>query len=293
MSRGSDADAIDARIRARIDAARGYVFDLDGSLVLGDKSNNAVTALPGAVELLQLLDARQTPWLVMTNGTVRTPAGISLELGKAGLTVAAERIMTPATIAATYFTSRKMRRIVVLGVEGVWKPIADAGLEVVLPARGDEGAESADAVFIGWYRKVDMDEIEVACNAIWQGARLYCASMVPFFATQDGRALGSSRAIAAMITSITGRRATPLGKPSMHALRTAANLIGCKPSELVVVGDDPNLEVRMALASDALAIGVHTGIAGAAEFAALPPERRPQLSFAGVAELKDYLAGSA
>jgi 4-nitrophenyl phosphatase len=286
MSRRSDADAV----RARVDAARGYVFDLDGSLVLGDKSNNAVTALPGAAALLQLLDARQIPWLVMTNGTVRTPAGISLELAKAGLSVPAKKIITPSTVAAAYFKSRKMTRIIVLGVEGVWQPIVDAGLEVVLPAHSDEGAESADAVFIGWYRQVDMDEIEVACNAIWQGARLYCASMVPFFATHGGRALGSSRAIAAMITSVTGRRATPLGKPSSHALRTAAELIGCRTSELVVVGDDPDLEVKMALAGNALAVGVHSGIAGAAEFAALPPERRPQLSFAGVADLRDYLA---
>jgi len=289
MNRRADS----AEVRARVESARGYVFDLDGSLVLGDKSNNALTALPGAAALLELLDARRIPWLVMTNGTVRTPAGISLELGKAGLSVPAEKIVTPATVAAAYFMSRKMSRIVVLGVEGVWQPIASAGLEVVLPGRGGEGGESADAVFIGWYRQVDMDEIEVACNAIWHGARFYCASMVPFFATRHGRALGSSRAISAMITSITGRRATPLGKPSLHALRTAAKLIGCRPSELVVVGDDPDLEVRMALAGDALAVGVHTGIAGAATFAALPPERRPQLSFAGVADLKDYVAGLA
>jgi NagD protein len=289
MSRRTDS----GDIRARVESARGYVFDLDGSLVLGDKSNNALVALPGAVALLDLLDARRIPWLVMTNGTVRTPAGISVELRKAGLSVPAEKIVTPATVAAGYFASRKMKRIVVLGVEGVWQPIADAGLEVVLPGRGDQGAESADAIFIGWYRQVDMEEIEVACTAVWHGAGLYCASMVPFFATRHGRALGSSRAISAMITSITGRRATPLGKPSAHALRSAAQLLGCKPSELVVVGDDPDLEVRMALAGDALAVGVHTGIAGPAGFAALPPERRPQLSFAGVAELKEYVAGLA
>lgn len=281
-----------AATRARVNAARGYVFDLDGSLVLGDKSNNAVTALPGAADLLTWLDAQRIPWVVMTNGTVRVPAGISVELAKAGLAVPAERIMTPATIAAAYFMNRKMRRIIVLGVEGVWKPLEDAGLDVVLPSKGGAGADAADAIFIGWYRQVHMDEIEVACNAVWRGAGLYCASMVPFFAVHNGRALGSSRAIAAMITSVTGRRATALGKPSPHALRAAADLIGCKTSELVVVGDDPDLEVRMALAGKALAVGVHSGIAGAEQFAALPPERRPQLSFPGVADLRDYLASA-
>jgi len=274
----------------RAKAARGYVFDLDGSLVLGDKHNNKLHALPGAAELLDFLDRRRVPWLIMTNGTVRTPAGISHELGKAGLSVPAERIMTPATIAAGYFVERKMRRILVLGVEGVWQPIADAGLEVVLPSRRDADADTADAIFVGWYRRIDMDEVEVACRAVWNGARLYCASTAPFFATRHGRALGSSRAISAMITSITGRRATALGKPASQVLRAAARVIGCSPPELVVVGDDPELEVGMAIDSGALAVAVHTGIAGAGVFAALPPARRPQLSLPGLAELKDYLA---
>jgi NagD protein len=216
--------------------------------------------------------------------------------------------MTPATVAANYFAGRRMQRILVLGVEGVWRPIADAGLDVVRTARdaADGGLEvvtpgrdtadadpadaMADAIFIGWYRRIDMDEIEVACKAAWNGARLYCASMVPFFAARHGRALGSSRAVSAMITSVTGRRATPLGKPSRHVLRGAAKRIGCRPSELVVVGDDPALEVGMALDSGALAVAVHTGIAGAAEFAALAPDRRPHLSLPSIAHLKDYLA---
>lgn len=283
----------DSQAARRAKAARGYVFDLDGSLVLGDRHNNELHALPGAVELLDLLDRRAIPWLVMTNGTVRTPAGVSRELGKAGLSIAPARIMTPATVAARYFRERKMRKILVLGVEGVWQPLADAGLEVVRPGRGESGGESADAIFVGWYRKVDMDEIEVACAAAWNGAGLYCASMAPFFATRHGRAMGSSRAISAMITSVTGRRATPLGKPSRHVLRGAAKQIGCKPAELVVVGDDPELEVGMAIDSGALAVAVHTGIAGADVFAALPPARRPQLSLPGVADLRDYLVSLA
>jgi NagD protein len=287
MSRG------DAHAAQRARAARGYVFDLDGSLVLGDRRNNELHALPGAAELLDLLDRRAIPWLIMTNGTVRTPAGISGELGKAGLSIAAERIMTPATVAARYFNERKLRKILVLGVEGVWRPLADAGLEVVRPGLGDAGGESADAIFVGWYRKFDMDEVEVACEAAWNGAGLYCASMAAFFATRHGRAMGSSRAVSAMITSVTGRRARPLGKPSKHVLRSAAKLIGCQPAELVVVGDDPELEVGMAIDSGALAVAVHTGIAGADVFAALPPARRPQLSLPGVAELRDYLASLA
>lgn len=273
-------------VRARLKSSRGYVFDLDGTLVLGDKHNRGLQSLPGAVELLQLLASRGIPFGALTNGTARPPDQQGLELQKAGLQIPAQRIMTPATVAADYFSSRGFRTILVLGVEGVWKPLSDAGLEVIRPAQAGD-PESADAVFVGWYREIHMDEIEAACKAIWSGAGLFAASLVPFFATRSGRALGSSRAISAMITSVTGRRATVLGKPSQHALKSAARRLGCKPAEVVVVGDQRDLEVRMANKGGALAVLVHTGISEAEA----TDERQdvPDLALSGVRELLELL----
>lgn len=273
-----------AATAARLRAARGFVFDLDGTLVLGDRLNRGIVALPGAAELLALLDERGIAYRILTNGTVKTPAEISAALAGAGLAVDAAHVMTPSTVAAGYFAKRGFRKVIVLGVEGVSAPLVDAGIRVVRPLE-DARTDDADAIFIGWYREIRMSEIEACCHAVWNGAGLYAASMVPFFATREGRALGSSRAIAAMVTSITGRRAIPLGKPSPHALRDAANRLGCQRSELVVVGDDPDLEVRMALDAGAVAVGLHTGIAGREIFDALPAARRPHLSLASVADL--------
>jgi NagD protein len=271
--------------RANLEAARAYLFDLDGTLVLGDKHNKGLECLPGAAELLGLLESRGIPFGVLTNGTVRPPAAYRVKLAQAGLDIPEQRILTPAVVAADYFSGRGFRSILVLGVEGVWKPLSDAGLEVMLPPAGDP--QTADAVFVGWYREINLDEVEAACDAVWNGAGLYAASLVPFFATRTGRALGSSRAICAMITSVTGRRATALGKPSQHALRSAARRLGCKPSEMVVVGDDPQLEVRMALNGGALAVAVHTGIADADATHAAADQAN--LSLTGVAELLEIL----
>ncbi len=274
---------------ARLLAARGFVFDLDGTLVLGDKRNQGIEALPGGGALLRRLEDRGTDYRILTNGTVKTPAQISAALRNAGLDVPQERVMTPSTVAARYFSNSGMKKIMVLGVEGVSQPLIDAGLTVVRP--GDDASTSdADAIFIGWYRQIHMDEVEAACEAVWNGAKLFAASMVPFFATRNGRALGSSRAISAMITSITGAAATPLGKPSPHALKDAAEQMGCDTDDLVDFGDDPALEVRMALEGGAVAVGVHTGVAGAKAFSDLPGAERPHGSFSEIGEFDQYFA---
>lgn len=272
---------------ARLRAARGFLFDLDGTLILGDKHNSGLCVLPGAAEFLKLLKSRDILFAVLTNGTVRTPAAYAEKLSGAGLDVPADRILTPSSVAAEYFVRRGMKTVLVLGVEGVWRPFHDAGLDVILPAAGHVDPEKADAVFVGWYRDFHMDEIEAACKAVWAGAGLYAASLVTFFATRDGRALGSSRAISAMITSVTNRDAIALGKPSLEALECAARKMLCDTTQLAVVGDDPGLEIPMAHAGGALAIAVQTGIGGLEEFERLQETARPHLCLRGVDELHD------
>ena len=69
---------------ARLADARGFVFDLDGTLVLGDRRGHGLRPLPGAVEITSWAAARGRPFVVFTNGTTRTPAqqaGIMREIG--------------------------------------------------------------------------------------------------------------------------------------------------------------------------------------------------------------------
>jgi 4-nitrophenyl phosphatase len=146
-------------------------------------------------------------------------------------------------------------------------------------------AAAVDAVFVGWYRSFTMDDLEAACQAVWAGAELFSASETPFFASAGGRALGTSRAISAMIRSVTGCSVTITGKPSADALRAAAGRLGIPATRLVVVGDDPLLEVPMAHRGRALAVAVDTGLGGPDSYDHLPPSRRPHLHLPGVAEL--------
>jgi ribonucleotide monophosphatase NagD (HAD superfamily) len=146
-----------------------------------------------------------------------------------------------------------------------------------------------DAVFVGWFREFTMSHLEAACHAVWSGAALYSASETPFFAAAGGRALGTSRAISAMIRSVTGCRLTVTGKPSLDALRAAATRLGVPARDLVVVGDDPLLEVPMAHRGHALAVAVQTGLAGPDAYDHLPPAKRPHLHLRGVDELLSLL----
>jgi NagD protein len=262
---------------------------MDGTLVLGDRVNHGLRPLPGAAEMLDWVRGRGLPYVVFTNGTNRAPEHFAQVLRDTGLDIPDELMMTPASSAVVMFTRRRYKRVMVLGGPGLADPLRDAGIEVVPPSGGGDGAgghaPAVDAVFVGWFPEFTMPALEAACHAVWAGAALYSASQTPFFAAANGRALGTSRAITAMIRSLTGCRLTVTGKPSLDALRAAATRLGVPPAGIAVVGDDPLLEVPMAHRGHALAIAVDTGLGDGSAYDHLPPERRPHLHLRGVDEL--------
>jgi NagD protein len=259
---------------------------MDGTLVLGDRDNRGISALPGAVDFVRLLVDRHLPFCVFTNGTVKTPRQCADALQQAGFPIPDDGVLTPATTAAEVFRRRGHRRVMVLGGKGITEPLEAAGLETLPPLRGTE----ADAVFAGWYRQeLTFEALEAACTAVFGGARFYSASQSLFFATAEGRTLGSSRAISAVVRDVTRTRVTVVGKPALPSLRAAARHLGVPAAELAVVGDDPELEVPMAHRGGALAVAVHTGIGDDRSFTGAPAEVRPHLDLADVGVLADLL----
>jgi len=265
----------------RLRNVRGFVFDMDGTLVLGDRHNHGLRPLPGAVEITSWAAGRGLPFVVFTNGTTRTPARLAATMREIGFGLPDEAMMTPASSAVRVLGRRGRGRVMVLGGPGLTEPLRDAGFEVVPPTAGT----AADAVLVGWFPEFTMPALEAACHAVWGGAELYSASQTPFFAVDGGRALGTSRAISAMIKSLTGCGIRIVGKPSLDALRSAAERLGVRPANLAVVGDDPALEVPMAHRGRSLAIAVGTGLGGPGAYADLPASRQPHLQVRGVDEL--------
>jgi 4-nitrophenyl phosphatase len=267
--------------------ARGFILDIDGTLALADKNLGGYQPLPGAIGLVSLLHKRQVPVVAFTNGTTKTPNELSKALRAIGMDFDEAKTMTPISVAVDYFMRKKYKRVLVLGVEGVWRPIQEAGIEVILsPQRCDD----ADAVLLGWYPQFSLADIDAACRAVWNGAALYAGSTAAYVASREGRTIGISGAMAAAVRNVTGKRAMVLGKPSIQAIRCASTRLGVAPAEIAVVGDDASLENAMAHRCGALSIAVHTGLGDAESFAALPVATRPHLSLSGIDQLLTLIA---
>ncbi len=267
----------------RLKPVEGLLFDLDGTLVLSDRSLSGYQVLPGAVELLNNLKARGVPFVVLTNGTNYPASEQAPKLRALGLPISDDALLTPSSVAADLMPRRGVKRVLVLGTPGVGHALAQTGIQTVFTR--DHGTEQVDAVYIGWYPDCGMKDIEAAAKAIWNGAELYVASDVPFFATAGGKSMGYSYAISAAVRRVTNAPMILTGKPSLHALRFVAKKLGIPMRRIGVVGDDPLVEMIMARRGGAVGFGVTTGITKASDWMKQPPGRRPHRVLRGLDEI--------
>jgi 4-nitrophenyl phosphatase len=262
---------------------KGFMFDLDGTLLLSDHALGDYQVLPGAIEVLADLAAKSIPYLVFTNGSAYPPPEQARRLRGLGLPVADDRMFTPSSVAADVMARHGIRRTLVLGKRGVGYALNESGIQTVFP--GEPRAREADAVYVGWHPECHMKDIEAACQAIWAGAKLYVASDVPFFATREGRSMGYSYAIVGAIRRMTKVPMILTGKPSLHAMRFVARKLGVPVRNVGVVGDDPAVEIIMARRGGATAFGVTTGVMKQDDWERESGKRRPHYVLNDLREL--------
>jgi HAD superfamily hydrolase (TIGR01450 family) len=269
--------------------AQAIVFDVDGTLVLSDDPNAAtggIQALPGAVEVLQRLRARHTPFVCFTNGSSQPPRSVAAKLRQAGLDVADAELLTPPVVAAEYIRRRHPGQLVLaFGDAGVLEPLRQADIQL---ARLDE-ADQAGVVLVGGDQEFTYAKLEAACRAVWAGAPLLVTSMAPFFASRRGRMPSPSGAIAAGIRHATGVEPRVLGKPSQLVMEMVAAMLGTCAPRMAVVGDDLELEIRMARTSGAFSVLVLSGSAHETDLGRVAAEHRPDLVVPVVGDLLAHL----
>jgi len=282
--RTAPADASDLQPLPPI---KGLMFDVDGTLLLSDRSLGGYEVLPGAIEVLSALKERGMPFVLLTNGSAYPPPEQAAKLRKVGLPVDDEQMITPSSVTADYMARKGIQRALILGVRGVGYSLEEAGIATVYT--GEPGASEVDAVYVGWHPDCAMKDIETACHAVWGGAKLYVASDVPFFATKHGRTIGYSFTISGAIRRLTKARALLTGKPSLHAMRFVAKRLGVPMREVGVVGDDPIVEALMARRGGATALAVTTGMTKHEDWLRQPPDRRPHRVLASLNEVLELL----
>jgi 5'-nucleotidase len=266
----------------RLDDVRGFVFDVDGSLVHRDASFRA-RPLPGAVEVLEAIRASGRPLVLFTNGSHIGPEAFAAGLRDDGLPVADDELLTPVCSALTYIARRHPGEpAIVFGSDATRSRMAAAGVPLV-------ETEAARVVFVAHVESVDLDVMEVAARAVMDGAKLLTANYQRGFWGANGIIFSRGAMVTAGIARVTGARPIVVGKPSRAAVDEISTRLGVPSEAVAVIGDDIGMDIALGHLGGSKTILVRSGMSGSVDLNGIPERQRPHAVVDGVEQILDWL----
>jgi HAD superfamily hydrolase (TIGR01450 family) len=219
----------------------GYVFDLDGTIYLGDE------LLPGAKRLILKLRELGKRVVFLSNNPTKDPGMYAEKLGRLGLkTPASEIVNTVVTMTRWLLRDHPEATVFPMSEEPLKNSLSEAGI------RMSEDPEEIDIVIASYDRTFDYRKLQIAFDAIWFYKRAMLVTTNPdrYCPFPGGRGEPDAAAIVAAIEACTGTKCqVNVGKPDPIMLETIMDLIGLDAKECVMSGDRLYTEIRMAKAA--------------------------------------------
>ena len=246
----------------------GYLFDLDGTVYLGD------TLLPGAYRLITTLRQLGRQTLFLSNNPTKDPEMYAEKLTRLGLPTDPGHVVNPlVTLAAWLRREAPGSRVFVIGSEPLGRAVVGAGCTLC------EDPELIDVVVGSYDTSFDYRKLQIAFDTLWlhRRARLVTTNPDAYCPMPGGRGEPDAAAVVAAIEACTGVRCeVNLGKPDPVMLRTALAVLGLEPQDCVMVGDRLYTDVAMAVDAGIDSALVLTGESTPGMVAGLDPARRPR-----------------
>ncbi len=217
----------------------GYVFDLDGTIYLGDE------LLPGAKRLIEELRKLGKKVAFLSNNPTKDPRMYADKLTRLGVpTPEGEVVNTVVTMTRWLLQNHPDATVFPISEEPLRRSLREAGI------RMSDRPDEIDIVIASYDRAFDYRKLQIAFDAIWfhKRARLVTTNPDPYCPLPGGRGEPDAAAVVGAIEACTGARCeVNVGKPSRIMLETVMERIGLEPADCVMTGDRLYTEIRMAL----------------------------------------------
>jgi HAD superfamily hydrolase (TIGR01450 family) len=252
----------------------GFIFDLDGTLYLGD---GLIQGADAAVEGLRALGRKVA---FVSNKPIGTREEYAEKLNKLGIPCRVDDVINSALVVATYLQKKRPgARCFPVAEQPVIKELLDHGLHI------SEDPDEIDVVVVAFDRTFDYRKLNIAYRAAIRGADLI-ATNPDRTCPMPGDDLPDAACMIAAIEACTERKVDPIvGKPSAIMLKEALDLLGLKAPECAMVGDRLETDILMAHRAGLCGVLVLSGVTSADHLASLSV--RPDYVLNSVARLAE------
>ncbi len=242
-----------------IPAYEGYIFDLDGTIYLGD------TLLPGAAALLAQLRASGKRLAFLSNNPTRTREQYVAKLRQLGLEAHLQEVVNSSSVMVQWLLDHAPgATLFVLGEQPLIGELQTAGFSL------SEEAGAIQFVVASFDRTFVYHKLQVAFDAIRAGARLIATNADRYCPVPGGGQPDAAAIIAAIEACTATRCELVVGKPSPIMAQTVSAILGLPPARCLMVGDRLETDISMGATAGMATALVLTGASSRDDLATAP-----------------------
>lgn len=257
-----------------LQSCKMFVFDLDGTLYLGDE------ILPGAHEIIEALDKAGICYIYLTNNSSRAAADYVTRLERMGFPCTKANVMSSSMATAEYLKENyPCQDVYLVGTDALYDELKAGGLPL---SDTDPGV-----VCVGFDTQLTYDKLNKATHFLRRGAAFVAANPDCTCPMPNDEVLPDCGGICALLTACTGREPFYIGKPNPQMLLMLSKKHGIPLSQIAVVGDRLYTDIAVAENAGAVSVCVLSGETNREMIESSPV--KPQYVFDSVVELRAHL----
>lgn len=233
---------------------RGFIFDLDGTIYVGDN------IIDGVADAIKELKARGDKVVFLTNKSIAKRTDYVEKLNSLGIDVELNEVINSNYITAHYLKANMSAEdtAYVIGEQPLFDELAEEEIRLA------EVPSEASYVVLGWDRQFTYDKLNYAFQAWKNGAKIIATNPDRTCPVEGGE-IPDCGALIGAIEGATGEPVTMItGKPSqMMAEYVLSEVLEMEAVDCFMVGDRLETDIKMANDAGIQSVLVMTGITDA------------------------------
>ena len=226
-----------------------FLFDMDGTLYLGDRLYSFTT------DLLHIIRKTGGKYLFMTNNSSKSVADYVKKLEKMGISATREDFITSSQATAYYLHKHHAgQKLYVCGTESLKAELRMEGFTVT------ESIDEVECIVMGFDTELTFKKLhDVSYLLLTKKDLPYIATNPDLVCPTEFGSVPDCGSVCTMIENATGKRPVVIGKPSPLMPQLAMEKLGVSKEQTCVVGDRIYTDVKSGLNAGITGILVMSG----------------------------------
>ena len=226
-----------------------YLFDMDGTLYLGDRLYTFTQ------ELLQTIREKGGTYLFMTNNSSKSVADYIKKLANLGIQATRDDFITSSQATAYYLQKHhKGQTLYVCGTNSLKQELMDNGFTVT------DDLDKVECIVMGFDTELTFQKLhDVSYLLLTRPELPYIATNPDLVCPTEFGSVPDCGSVCGMIYNATGKKPVVIGKPSPLMPQLAMERLGYSKFETCVVGDRIYTDIKSGLNAGITGILVMSG----------------------------------